>query len=92
VPTPELGVSVFDAPSVLSYVSASADGKRMLIRLANYATAPSGPVQIWVTGRFGSARLESPDLPPAELVVKRSGGRTEITIAKLVAFGAVLLQ
>ncbi|MEO8595453.1 MAG: hypothetical protein ABI759_19190 [Candidatus Solibacter sp.] len=53
VPTPELGVSVFNAPSVLSYVSAAADG-RISIRLANYATAPAQGVLIWVPGPLGA--------------------------------------
>ncbi len=38
--TEELGVSVFNAPSVLSYVSMGDSGKRMLIQLVNYAGAP----------------------------------------------------
>lgn len=92
VPTPQLGVSIFNAPSVLSNVSASADGKRILIRLANYATAPAESVLVWVTGQFRSARLEAPERPPLELPVRRSGGRTEFTIPTLGIFGAVLLQ
>src|ERR1017187_4057206 len=38
VTTPELGVSVFKAPSVLPYVSVAGDGARMLVQLVNYAT------------------------------------------------------
>jgi len=92
IPTPEFGVSVFDAPSILSYVSASPDGRRILIRLANYASAAGGPVRIWLTGQFRSARLESPNQPPLELALRRSGGRTEITVPTLGSFGAVLVQ
>lgn len=92
VPTPELGVSVFNAPSTLSYVGADADHKRMLIRLVNYATQPTGSVLIWVAGQFRSARLETPDQPPLDLPVKRSGARTEITIPTLRIFGALLVQ
>ncbi len=92
VPTQELGVSVFNSPSTLSYVSAAADGRRLLIRLLNYATAPAKAVSIWVTGRYPSALLEVPGQPPVELPVKRSGARTEILIPTLERFGAVLVQ
>jgi hypothetical protein len=92
VPAEQLGVSVFNAPSVLSNVSASADGKRILIRLVNYATTPAQSVQLWVPGQFRSARLEAPGQPSTELPLKRSGGRTEITVPRLATFGAVLLQ
>jgi len=92
VPTAELGVSVFNAPSALSFVSADADGKRTLIRLVNYATRPTGSVLIWVPGQFQSARLETPDQPPLDLPVKRSGSRTEIAIPTLRIFGALLVQ
>jgi hypothetical protein len=92
VPTPELGVGVFNAPSVLSYVCADAAGSRMLIRLVNYATSPAGSVLLWIPGQFRSARLETPDQPPLDLPVKRSGARTEIAVPPLRVFGALLVE
>ncbi len=90
VTTPELGVSVFKAPSVLSYVSVAGGGARMLIQLVNYASAPAGSIAIWITGSFGSARLYAPGSTPVDLPLRRSGGRTEITVPTLAAYGAVL--
>jgi hypothetical protein len=90
VTTPELGVSVFRAPSVLPYVSVAGGGARMLIQLVNYATEPAKSIVIWVTGSFGSARLYAPGSAPLDLPVRPSGGRTEITIPALAAYGAVL--
>lgn len=90
LPTPELGVSVFKAPSVLSYVSVAGDGARMLIQLVNYASAPVESIAIWVTGSFVSARLYAPGGVPVDLPLRRSGGRTEITVPTLAAYGAVL--
>jgi hypothetical protein len=92
VPTPDLGVSVFNAPSVLSYVSAPANGERLLIQLVNYADAPAEDISIWVTGRFAAARMHSPESEPVELPVRRSGGRTEITVPKLAQYGAVVIE
>ena len=90
VTTPELGVSVFKAPSVLPYVSVAGGGARLLIQLVNYATEPAKSIAIWVTGSFGSARLYAPGSAPLDLPVRPSGGRTEITVPALAAYGAVL--
>jgi hypothetical protein len=90
VTTPELGVSVFKAPSVLPYVSVAADGTRVLIQLVNYATERAASIAIWVTGSFASARLYAPGSAPVELPLRHNGGRTEITVHALGAYGAVL--
>ena len=90
VSTPELGVSVFKAPSVLPYVSGAGDRKRMLIQLVNYATERATSIAIWVTGSFASARLYAPGSAPVELPLRHNGGRTEITVPALGAYGAVL--
>jgi hypothetical protein len=90
--TEDFGVSVFNAPSVLSYVSTSDAGKRMLIHLVNYAGAPAEKLTIWVAGKFGTARLYAPERPPEDLAPRQSGRRTEIVIPKLPEYGAVLLE
>jgi hypothetical protein len=92
VDTPDLGVSVFNAPSVVSYVSSLGDGKGLLIQLVNYATEPSEKISIWVTGKFAAARMLSPGSQPLDLTVRRSGGRTEIAIPKLAHYGALILE
>jgi hypothetical protein len=92
VPTPELGVGVFNAPSVLSYVSVSETGDRMLIQLVNYAGQPAESLTVWVTRIFSMARLYVPGSPPVELRVRRSGSRTEIVLPKLPVYGALLLE
>ena len=83
---------MFNAPSVLSYVSVSDTGKRMLIQLVNYAGAPAEALTIWVSGKFGTARLYTPESAPADLAVRQSSSRTEVTVPKLPVFGALLLE
>ena len=61
-----------------------------LVQLVNYATEPANSISIWVTGGFGSARLFAPGSAPVDLPLRRSGGRTEITVPALAAYGAVL--
>ncbi|MGD0500263.1 MAG: hypothetical protein ABSC23_17725 [Bryobacteraceae bacterium] len=90
IPDPELGVSIANSPSVLSYVSTSGDGAQMLIQLVNYATEPAQSMDVWVTGQVRSARLHVPNGPSVELQLKRSGGQTEIAVPQLAAYGAVL--
>jgi hypothetical protein len=92
VPTPELGVSLFGAPSVLSYVSAADNGKRMLIQLVNYADKPAPPVTVWVEAAYNSARLLVPGAAPAQLTVKHSGSRVEIVVPGLPVHAALLLE
>ena len=90
--TAELGVSVFKAPSVLSYVSVNDAGKRMLIQLVNYAGAPAESLTVWVSEKFSTAHLYSPESAPEELTVTQSSSRTEVSVPKLPAFGALLLE
>jgi len=92
VPTPDLGVSLFNAPSVLSYVSSNDTGSRMLIQLVNYAGAPAPSLTIWVTQRFNTARLYAPESAPADVPLKRSGSRTEIVVPPLAVYAALLLE
>jgi hypothetical protein len=92
LPTPDLGVSVFKGPSVLSYVSTGQAGRRMLIQLVNYATAPAEGLTIWVEGEYESARLQTADGPPAEIQIRKSGSRTEVTVPSFGTYGAVELQ
>jgi hypothetical protein len=88
--TPDLGVSVFNAPSVLSYVSAS--GGRMLVQMVNYADAPADSLTLWLTQKCTAARLYVPGSAPSDLPLKRSGGRTEIVIPPLAVYGALLVE
>jgi hypothetical protein len=88
--TPDFGVSVFNAPSVLSYVSAAEN--RLLVQMVNYADAPADSLTLWVTAKYTTARLYVPGAAPSELPVKRSGGRTEIAVPSLAVYGALLLE
>ena len=90
--TEELGVGVFDAPSVLSYVSTSDAGKRMLIQLVNYAERPADTVILWVYEKFKSARLYTPESVPVDLTPRRSGSRIEISVPKLPVCGTLLIE
>ena len=90
--TPDFGVSFFNAPSVLPYVSTNNTGDRLAIQLVNYADVPADSLAVWTTQKFKAAHLYLPGSAPADLPLKRSGGRTEIAIPRLPVYGALLLE
>jgi hypothetical protein len=90
--TEELGVSVSDAPTVLSSVSGSGTGKQMLIQLVNYGDRPAQRINLWLYENFRSARLYTPDSAPVDLIPRRNGSRIEIAVTHLPLCGALLLE
>jgi hypothetical protein len=86
-----LGLSVFNVPSVISYVSTRE--KQALIQVLNYATLPSNRVTIRFNGNFNAARFYTPECAPINLPVHATGNnRTELLIPQLATWGAVLLE
>jgi hypothetical protein len=90
--TPDFGVSFFNAPSVLPYVSGGADEERMTIQLVNYADQPAELLTIWAARKFASARFFVPGSAPVELALKRSGGRTEVAVPRFGVYAALVLE
>jgi hypothetical protein len=89
-----MGLTAFNVPSVLTYVSMDGSGRRALIQLLNYASTPfDSKITLRLNGTFKTARMYAPESAPADLAVRvMSGGRTEITVPKLAMWGAVLLE
>ena len=90
----EMGLTAFNVPSVLTYVSTDGSRSRALIQLLNYATTPfDSKITLRLNGTFKTARMHTPESAPVDLGVRvMSGGRTEITVPKLAIWGAVLLE
>jgi hypothetical protein len=89
---PDFGVTFFNAPSVLTDVSTNSAGDRLAIQMVNYADFPADSWTIWAPPAFKAARLYLPGSAPADLPVKRNGGRTEITIPRFSVFATLILQ
>ncbi len=89
-----MGLSAFNVPSVLTYASTSGSGKRALIQMLNYATSPfNSKITIRFNGSFKIARLFTPENVPLDLETRAvANGRTEVTIPKLMVWGALLLE
>jgi len=88
----EAGMLAFNVPSVITYASRSADGKRLLIQLLNYSNAPAAAISIRVTGHFSTARLFMPDAMAVNLAISAAEGQTDLAIPKLSLWGGVLLE
>lgn len=86
-----LEVRVYNAPSVMSYALEARDGQR-LVHLINYATATAEGVRLRVHGRFRRATLISPDEAPRALVLRTTGGKSEVSNLKIPVYAGVLWE
>ncbi|HET9405676.1 MAG TPA: hypothetical protein VFO39_00415 [Candidatus Sulfotelmatobacter sp.] len=88
----DLGVVPFNVPSVITFASGGASGQPLLVQLVNYFDHPAEAITLRVAGKFRSARLETPEDAPVDLQLRDAEGTTEVTIPKLVLWGAVSMQ
>jgi len=88
----DLGIVPFNVPSVITSTSGGIDGLPLLVQLVNYFDHPVEAITLRVAGKFRSARLECPDGAPVDLPLRSEEGRTEVTIPRLLLWGAVSMQ
>ena len=88
----DLGMVPFNVPSIVTLASGGASGQPLLVQLVNYFDRPVEAITLRLSGNFHSARLETPEWVPMELPLRNQEGRTEVTIPKLLLWGAVSLQ
>ncbi|HZC23043.1 MAG TPA: hypothetical protein VE866_06870 [Candidatus Binatia bacterium] len=88
----ELGVVPFNVPSVITFASGGDAGQPLLVQLLNYFDHPAEAITLRVAGNFRSARLETPEGAAVDLQLRNAEGTTEVTIPKLVLWGAVSMQ
>lgn len=86
------GVRLFNASSIISYLSQDPSGRQVLLQLVNYADGPLERVTARLQGDFRTARLYSPEEPPADLPLEKAAGGVEITIPTVKITAAVLLE
>jgi hypothetical protein len=88
----DLGVVPFNVPSVITFASGGGPGQPLLVQLVNYFDHPVEAITLRVAGRFGSARLETPEGAAVDLPLREAEGKTEVTIPKLWIWGAVSMK
>jgi hypothetical protein len=88
----DLGVVPFNVPSALTFVSGRGSEQPLLVQLLNYFNHPVEMITLRVAGKFRSARLETPESGTVDLPLQQAEGRTEVTIPKLLLWGAVSME
>jgi hypothetical protein len=88
----DLGVVPFNVPSVITMASGGGAGKPLLVQFLNYFDQPVEAITLRVTGKFHSARMETPDSAAVDLPLREDEGKTEVTIPKLLLWSAVLME
>jgi len=88
----DLGVVPFNVPSVITSAGGGGPGPPLVVQLLNYFDHPVEAITLRVAGKFGSAHLETPEGPTVDLPLRNAEGRTEVTIPKLLVWGAVSMQ
>jgi hypothetical protein len=87
-----LGIRLFNGPSVLCFISSDAPGVRMLVQLINYASAPSQAVTVRVSGDWRTAKLYVPDSQPVAIPLESSAGSVQATLPSIPVYAALLLE
>lgn len=88
----ELGVVPFNVPSVITVASGGGPGHPLVVHLVNYFDHSVEAITLRVAGKLRSARMETPEGPTLDLAVREAEGRTEVTIPKLLLWGAVSME
>jgi hypothetical protein len=88
----ELGMVPFNVPSVITSASGGGPGKPLVVQLVNYFDHPVEAITLRVAGTLHSARIETPEGVAVDLPLQVAEGRTEVTIPKLVVWGAISMQ
>jgi hypothetical protein len=88
----DLGVVPFNVPSVIALASGGGPGQPLLVQLVNYFNRPAEAITVRITGKFRSARLETPEGAAADMPLRDADGKTEVTIPKLLLWGAISMQ
>ena len=87
-----LGVVPLNVPSIITFASGGRPGEPLFVQLVNYFDHPVEAITLRVSGKFRSARLETPENTAVDLPLREAEGRTEVTIPKLLLWGAVSME
>jgi hypothetical protein len=87
-----LGIRLFNAPTILPYLSAREDGKQRLVQMINYASGPSERITVRVRGPYRTARLFSLNGSAVDLPIERSEEDVELTIERIQTYAALVLE
>ena len=88
----DLGLVPFNVPSAITSVSGGTSGQALLVHIVNYFDHAVESITLRAAGKFRSARMETPEGAAVDLPLRDADGRTEMTIPKLLLWGAISMQ
>ena len=88
----DLGLVPFNVPSIITLASGGGRGQLLMVQLVNYFDHPVEVVTLRVAGNLRTARLETPEGAAVNLALREAEGSTEVTIPKVVLWGAVSME
>lgn len=87
-----LGARLFNVSSMLSSLSATPGGKRVVLQLVNYSGYPVENVTVHLLGRFARAQLFEPGAPGRNLETYLTEEGTGVDVPKLGTVGALVVE
>lgn len=87
-----LGARLFNVSSMLSSLTASTDGKRIVLHLVNYSGYPVEDITVHLLGLRKRARLLQPESPPKELAPYPIEEGVAIEIARVATVAAIEIE
>ncbi len=87
-----LGARLFNVSSMLSSLTATGDGKRIVLHLVNYSGYPVEDITVRLLGSRKRARLLQPESPPKELVPYPIEEGVAIEIARVATVAAIEIE
>jgi hypothetical protein len=87
-----LGVRVFNAPSLLTSPLVSGDGSKLALLLVNYTGYPAEAITLHVAGKWNKAALLTPNQPPKDLEIYPVRDGVGLEIERIGVAAAVELE
>jgi hypothetical protein len=87
-----LGVRLFNVSSMLSNLTASPDGKQVVLHLVNYSSYPVENITVHVLGKFSHARLITPDGAEKDLPTYAVEEGTGVDVPRVAVCAALRLD
>lgn len=84
-----LGARLFNVSSMLSNLSGTPDGSRVVLQLVNYSEYPAEDITVHMLGKFTKARLFAPGQTPVDLKPFETDEGTGVEIARISAIGTI---
>ena len=87
-----LGVRLFNVSSMLSNLTASGDGKEVVLQLVNYSSYPVENITVQFPREFHHARLFTPEGAERDIAVYKTDDGTGVDIEKISVCAALRLD